>query len=58
MKLCHEGFREETENKNIFVDSKEFNLEIDLDEKINALKHICKKDLLQLNDFLNFNFRC
>ena len=31
--LCHEGFREETENKNIFVDSKEFNLEIDLDGK-------------------------
>ena len=53
--LCHEGFREETENKNIFVDSKEFNLEIDLDEKINALKHICtKKDLLQLNDFFKF----
>ena len=50
--MCHEGFREETENKNIFVDSKEFNLEIDLDGKINALKHICaKKDLVQLNDF-------
>ena len=53
--LCHEGFREETENKNIFIDSKKFNLEINLEEKINDLKNVCaRKDLPQLNDFFKF----
>ena len=41
--LCHDGFKEDTENESIFIDRKKFELNINLNEKINELRDICIK---------------
>jgi FlaA1/EpsC-like NDP-sugar epimerase len=53
--LCHEGFKNNTANDHIFLDEKSFNLNIDLEKKINELNEICiNKKLVELNKFYNF----
>lgn len=50
--LCHEGFRRNTKNDNIFIDEKKFNLNFNLENKINELKQICNsKNIIELNKF-------
>jgi len=50
--LSHHGYKKETENQHIFIDEKSFDLDVDIEEKINNLRKICKdKDIKSLNNF-------